>query len=210
MNRIPVSQIDMPFSKAFLRIVMFHFPHGGRLWDPTWGTARAWADYLRLRDRPGLGTSQIPPLDIVHGDIKDGQDFREACYKNEFDGCFFDPPYIWSGKNSLDRRADDYGGYESPKEELQELVRKGFIVIHRALKPQGKLLFKYTDVFDLSRRKFNLGSEVWNIPPKGFQAIDHFIIRHRNLNPLAWAVKNRPCSVNNYSYLTILERKESP
>ena len=207
MSDIPTSIINLPFPKAFTWILTFHLSNGDRVWDPTHGEAHSWKDYKQQQKHKGFGLCPTPKLDIVGTDIKSGTDFQNTTFKREFDACFFDPPYIWGLKKTTDNRDNDYGEYQHTKMSLQTLVKTGFSAIHRALKKNGKLFFKYTDVFSMDDRCFHFSAEVWGLPPDGFDIIDHYIIQHHHINPRAYQVKDRPCSVNNHTYITVMAKQ---
>lgn len=209
MSNIPTSlSSKSTFAQIFTRIITFHLNDGDKVWDPTAGVGHSWEDYEHQRKHPGFGFCPIPKLCIISTDIKTGHNLLNATFNHEFDACFFDPPYIWGLKNTTDKRSNDYGEYHHDKSSLQTLIKNGFAVIHKALKKNGKLFFKYTDVFALDDRCFYFGAEVWDIPPKGFRIADHFIIGHRGrINPTAFQVKDRPCSVGNHTYITVMVKQ---
>jgi len=201
--KIPTSLLNMPFSKAFNWILDFHLNNDDYIWDCTCGEKKSWESYNRRLSQKGF--FEDPKYNILFSDILDGKDILKSSYVAEFDACYFDPPYIWGLEKSKDKRQEIYGGYTASKESLQFLIRDSFHIIKKSVKNEGKIFFKYTDIFDLSCRKFYFGVELWNLFDLDLEIIDHFIIQHHHISPTAYQVKNRPCSIGNFSYLTVFK-----
>ncbi len=70
-------------------------------------------------------------------------DFRNIPFRSEtFHHVVFDPPHlIHPGKNSI--MFGQYGGLS--KETWREDIRQGFLECWRVLKPEGTLIFKWSD-----------------------------------------------------------------
>lgn len=122
------------------------------------------------------------------------------------DAIFFDPPYIFGNAQGSDERKEDYGEYHYGFSEVEEFIRKANEILPDCLKEKGLLLLKYTDVFSLKERKFYFCPPLWSQALSKFKAIDHYIIQHHHISPTAWQVKDRPCGIVNYTYLTVFRK----
>ncbi len=195
------------FSQTLQRALEFHLPEGASIIDPTPGEKHSWEYYLKETERPGF----FPPvkfnLRFIEDDITSFFDTRTHVRDNgPANAIFFDPPYIFGYKQSRDPRREDYGGYHYTFEKVKSLMRAANSALPECLKEEGLLFLKYTDVFSLQERRFYLCAFYWPRELTNFEAIDHYIIPHHHISPTAWQVKDRPCGIVNYTYLTVFQK----
>ena len=205
MSRPLLSLLHMPFPKALYMVLDFHLQEGAAILDPTCGNKHSWEDVFKKRKESSFFPAK--QIKITHHDIKQQEDFSQLAYKKEFDACFFDPPYIWGVDSSKDKRAVDYGEYNYTFKDIQGLFISANKALPKYLKPDAKLFLKYCDVFSLKERKFYLTQPLWVNIMSNFKPIDHYIIQHHSISGTAFQVKNRGCSVGNYTYLTVFQLK---
>jgi hypothetical protein len=211
MSNSPILQLQhAPFDHVFRQVLDFHFEDQDRLLDPTYGEGHSWRKYLedvRLNPKRLI---PIPEYEIVKDEENDGDlwHWQRLHYANMFrlvDGIFFDPPYVFDLPETVDERADDYGKYDHPFEYVRNLYEQANKIFPDLLKQHGLVLLKYTDIFSLRERKFYHCASLWPQVLDNFRVIDQYIVQHHHINPTAWQVKNRPCGVSNYTYLTIMQ-----
>jgi hypothetical protein len=200
-------QSTMNFSQTLQRVLEFHLFEGASIIDPTPGEKHSWQYYLTESRR----SSFFPPMKFHIRFIKDNiMDFaltQENVRKfGTVDAIFFDPPYIFGNAQGSDERKEDYGEYHYGFSEVEEFIRKANEILPDCLKEKGLLLLKYTDVFSLKERKFYFCPPLWSQALSKFKAIDHYIIQHHHISPTAWQVKDRPCGIVNYTYLTVFRK----
>jgi len=198
---------NQPFPQVFKMVLDFHLQEGATILDTTPGMRYSWKKYEQ---------------NIKYNDI---QFFKEKEYNISylytpieklfdlpmiFDALFFDPPYIFGTKGkTTDPREEDYGAYQHDFNKIREIFETANTVFPSILKPDGKLFVKYSDVFSLTDHSFYLCCSIWPNILSNFHVIDHYIIQHHHISPTAWQVKDRPCSILNYTYLTVFKKNES-
>lgn len=200
-----LSLLHIPFPKALYMVLDFHLQEGATILDPTCGNKYSWEDVFKKRNEHCFFPTK--EMIITHHDIKQGGKFSQLPYKKEFDACFFDPPYIWGVMGSKDKRKTDYGEYNHTFEDIENMFISANTALPKYLKPRAKLFLKYADVFSLKERKFYLTQPLWVKALTNFVPIDHYIIQHHQVSGTAFQVKNRGCSVGNYTYLTVFQLK---
>lgn len=203
----PIYQLsNVPkFDKVLAEVLYFHLKPGSSILDPTFGFGHSWRHYDKIQK--GLLKN---PFRIKYHDSLIGMAIRHLpkIYKNEFDGIFFDPPYIWGSINDApNNRAEDYGKYNWDLVDIELIIKEANDHFPELLKPKGKIFFKYTDVFSRKDHRFFLTTPMWVSILDNFHPIDFYITRHPRGNGTAFQVKNRPCGVNNYTYLMVMELK---
>lgn len=201
-------QTKINFSQTLQRVLEFHLPAGAVIVDPTPGEKHSWKYSQRESRRGGF----FPPakFEVVYlpDDISNFRKTKEYAKENSpADAVFFDPPYIFGYKQSEDVRREDYGGYHYTFENIKKLIAAANSALPECLKEYGKLFLKYTDVFSLAERRFYFCAAIWPQQLDNFEAIDHYIVPHHHISPTAWQVKERPCGVVNYTYLTVFRKR---
>lgn len=205
-------QVSQPFDKVLYQVLSFHLPEGATILDPTPGEKYSWKYYLKETKKSSFFPLKKFNIHFIPDDI-DNFNLTTAHVKEKgaADAVFFDPPYIFGaigqGRAWGDDRQEDYGGYNYGFSEVEEFMKKANEILPDCLKEKGLLLLKYTDVFSLKERKFYFCPPLWSQALSKFKAIDHYIIRHSHISPTAWQVKNRPCGICNYTYLTVFQKK---
>jgi len=201
-------QTTLTFSQTLQRVLEFHLSEGATIIDPTPGEKHSWKYYLKEASKPSFLPLMKFNIIFIEDDISNFTKTRTFVRKNnQVDAIFFDPPYIFGHKKKQDPRREDYGGYHHTFKEIQELLNLANKTLPIFLKENGLLFFKYSDVFSLEERKFYLCASLWIQALNNFEVIDHYIIPHHHISPTAWQVKDRPCGIVNYTYLTVLKRK---
>ena len=200
-----LSIIDEPFHKVFPRILEYHVSPGATILDPTCGQKRSWETYFRHVEENEYNFIKHPEYDIHFSDQKDGVKLQTLSTKAH--AVYFDPPYIWGVSDSQADREEDYGGYSHSLSDLKKLMSEANQVFNNLLLPAGKLLFKYCDVFSMEDRKFYFGPLLWLPLFSNFEVVDSYSVIHHHVGGTAYQVKNRPCSIGNFSYITILQKK---
>lgn len=202
-------QTKITFSQTLQKAMAFHLFEGAVIIDPTPGEKHSWSYYLKEHDKKGFfPIMKLNPV-FIEDDIATFH--KTAQYVNQttrVDAIFFDPPYIFGHGQSKDARRQDYGDYHYTFDDIKGFIITANNVFPEFLKEAGMLFFKYTDVFCLDERKFYFCALHWNRELSNFTVLDHYIIAHHHVSPTAWQVKNRPCGIVNYTYLTILKKKE--
>ncbi len=202
-------QTHMRFSQTFLRVLEYHLPEGAEIIDPTPGEKHSWKYYLREIQRCGFFPPKKFTIHFIRDDISSfGETLKHVKKNGPADAVFFDPPYIFGHTQSEDVRREDYGGYNYSFHGIQDLIRKANEILPTCLKKDGLLFLKYTDVFSLAERRFFLCAHLWTETLSNFRPIDHYIIQHHHVSPTAWQVKDRPCGIVNYTYLTVYNKAE--
>ena len=147
--------------------------------------------------------------DFGHNIVSDFRDldntFKEKGIDPYFDGIIFDPPFIFGLKDTDDPRSEDYGGYTQTYAEFSGLMISANELFPRWLKRDGKLIVKCSDQYQTEEREFYPHHITWCRTLSKFNLIDFFIHIHHHLNPTAFQVKNRPCSVITHSYYMVFE-----
>lgn len=143
-------------------------------------------------------------VEFIEDDILNFNKSRKYVENNgNVDAIFFDPPYIFGRKKGNDVRSQDYGGYDYALEQVKDFITSANNNFPEFLKDKGLLFLKHTDVFSLEERKFYFCASIWPIILSNFKVIDHYIVPPHHISPTAWQVKNRPCGIVNYTYLTV-------
>ena len=211
---IPLSAADKFFPVRLVEILDFYL-HGDdfRILDPTCGDKLSWRYYFDLHRRKNEGFfCSCFSYEVYFSDIKRGEFQDEVILLQDlnfdflFDAIFFDPPYIFGNKNTEDVRELQYGGYENTYDDFCSLLGKANDKFPSLLKENGLLFLKATDVFDLSQRKYCHHSD-WLSLFDNFVIVDCFITLHHHISGTAWQVKERPCSILNYTYLFVMRKK---
>jgi hypothetical protein len=207
-------QTRLRFSQVLPLVLEFHLFKGAEIIDPTPGEKYSWEEYERRK-----GKGFFPPMNFnIHfiPDDIDNFNFTADYVKRNgpTDAIFFDPPYIFHSKKKgqdvrKDDRGDDYGGYHHDLSDVKRFMMNANEHFPDFLKEEGLLFLKYTDVFSLEERHFYFCAALWSNLFFNFHVIDHYIIRHHHISPTAWQVKNRPCGIVNYTYLTIFKKGSS-
>ncbi len=200
-------QTTLNFSQTLCRVLEFHLPEGGTIIDPTPGKKHSWEYYLKEINKPGFFPPVKFDIHFIEDNIMEFSKTWEFVEKHgQVDAIFFDPPYIFGHKQSEDVRREDYGGYHYSFDGIKETISFANAMLPKFLKDDGLLFFKYTDVFSLEDRKFYFCSFLWPMELTQFEAVDHYIVPHHHISPTAWQVKNRPCGIVNYTYLTVFRK----
>lgn len=201
-------QTKLSFSQVLQNVLEFHLPENATIIDPTPGKLYSWEYYMReLRKRQLFPRKQFD-LIFIQDDISNFQKTKEHTQgKGLVDALFFDPPYIFGNKAGPDVRREDYGGYNYSMENIRNFLTVANHEFPACLKVAGLVFLKYTDVFSMQERKFHLCVSQWPGLFHNFDVIDHYIIPHHHISPTAWQVKDRPCGIVNYTYLTVFKKK---
>jgi len=215
--KYPVSCKEGELGRFFYNLFTFHIPliEGERkpkILDPTCGKKYLWVEFNKKR----FGTEEklIDDYEIVFSDLRDlGQeivsDFRNLNFREDLDAIVFDPPYFFGIDVSDDPRAEDYGGYHQTKQDLYKTISEASILFPNWLKRGGKLFLKCSDQFVVSEKRFYPLHVDWiNLFSERFDLIDIFIYVYRRVSPTAYQVKDRPCSICNYTYILVFEVKK--
>ncbi len=210
-----VSMQKLPFSPAFYKILAFHLPEGAVILDPTPGEKYSWEYYLAKKKHAHFDFFPLKDFQIhfIKDDILNFRKTKEIVRKEgKADAVFFDPPYIWgnSGEGCAwgDVRREDYGKYDYAFSDVEAFMVNANEEFIHFLKGPSLLFLKYTDVFSLSDRQFHLCANLWPNAFSNFRVVDHYIIPHHHISPTAWQVKDRPCGIVNYTYVTVFKKKE--
>ena len=209
MDKTPILQLQskLPFDKVFVRVLNFHLSEDAKILDITPGGKYSWQAWLREEKQRKSTLFPHKKFRVFWVEENLSSYSYTKSMKEKYDAIFFDPPYIFGLEKSSDQRTEDYGGYNHSFEEIQTMFEKANLALPNVLKPQGKLFLKYTDVFSLQERRFYFLSPVWVKALSNFAVIDHYVIAHHHISPTAYQVKNRPCGIVNYTYLSVLEVK---
>lgn len=124
-----------------------------KILDVTCGSRSIWfnkkhplAIYFDRRDveyEATFGTIPRTRHAIIHPDVVG--DFTALPFEdNAFSLVVFDPPHCW-GLLNTSWTAKRYGTYDS-KEEMLDNITKGFAECMRVLKPDGVLVFKWSEI----------------------------------------------------------------
>jgi len=205
---ITALQTKINFSQTLQRILEFHLFEGASIIDPTPGEKYSWQYYLKEQRKSGFFPQMKFNLHFIDDDIHHFANTENHVQEyGKADAIFFDPPYIFGSAWGQDVRRGDYGEYHHTFGDVANFLTNANLTFPDFLKEEGLLFLKYTDVFSLKERKFYFCASLW--PPlfSNFEVIDHYIIPHHHISPTAWQVKNRPCGIVNYTYLTVF-RKE--
>lgn len=212
MNRAMLSlQTTLPFSKVFLMVLNFHLKEDSQILDITPGERYSWSSWLyeeKKRNQCFFPRKRFS-VDWIEEDLSTYKKMREliSAGNKKWDAVFFDPPYIFGLANSNDKRCQSYGQYKHSFQDIKAFFTKANDIFPKLLKSEGKLFLKSSDVFSLAERKFYFAIFHWVKAFSNFEVVDHYITTHHYINPTAWQVKNRPCGIINYTYLTVLEVK---
>jgi len=206
-------QSSIEFSRALQMILEFHLFEGAVIIDPTPGNKHSWKFYLTELDKRQFFPPKKFDIQFIPDDITTFQKTKEYVEENgPADAVYYDPPYLFDvsrtkNYSTKDRRVKDYGGYHYTFDEVKNFVAIANEIIPGFLKDTGLLFFKYTDVFSLVERKYYPCFVLWPNAMTNFEIVDHYIVQHHHLSPTAWQVKDRPCGVVNYTYLTVFRPK---
>lgn len=200
-------------SLFFNDIMQLHFSENAKILDPCCGEKRIWKE---VKSKYWLFYSDI------RDDLPDtpAMDYKNINYvKESFDGILFDPPYLFGVKSKNDKREDGYGGYSQSKENLFKMMRESPGILIDFLKPDGKLILKCSDQYFALEKKFYHLSEMWHrnfisvtqkdlsLPLSHFYLVDKQIFIVHRVSPTAYQVKNRGCSIQNYTYFFIFQKQ---
>ncbi len=203
-------QTQLNFSQVFFRVLEYHLAEHATILDPTPGEKHSWQYYLtemEMADVAFFPITKFNPI-YINDDISNFDLSKQHVQEHgKVDAVFYDPPYIFGHKRSTDVRREDYGDYHYTMGEVKRWIEHANTVFPSLLKENGLLFFKHTDVFSLNDRKFYFCSALWNQVLSNFRAKDHYIVQHHHISPTAWQVKDRPCGIVNYTYLTVYERE---
>lgn len=190
------------FPIAFCMILDYHLQDGATILDPTPGERHSWKKYDEnikynnikfFKDKEYNITNTTCPINTLK-------------LKTEFDGIFFDPPYMFWGKATKDKRETEYGTYNHTFENIQNIINDANDIFPKLLKPTGKLFFKYTDVYTMENCKFYHCVSIWPGILSNFKVIDHYIIQHHHIPFWRFSNKHSFCRIGNYTYLTIFQK----
>lgn len=123
-----------------------------KILDATCGSRSIWFDknhplaiYFDRRDveyEETFGTTPRTRHTIIHPDVVG--DFTDLPFEdNTFSLVVFDPPHRWGLKDSWFLKR--YGTYDT-EEEMLDNISRGFAECMRVLKPDGVLIFKWSEV----------------------------------------------------------------
>lgn len=203
-------QSSIEFSRALQMILEFHLFEEAVIIDPTPGNKHSWKFYLTELELDNHQFFSPKKFDIqfIPDDITTFQKTKEYIEENgPADAVYYDPPYLFGSSGTKDYRTKDYGGYHYTFDEVKNFVAIANEMIPGFLKDTGLLFFKYTDVFSLAERKYYPCFVLWPNVMTNFEVVDHYIIQHHHISPTAWQVKDRPCGIVNYTYLTVFRPK---
>lgn len=200
-------QTKMNFSQTLQRVMEFHLFENATIIDPTPGEKHSWWYYLSHHKGGFFPAMKFCPVFIDDDIITFEKAAQYVAEHGPVDALFFDPPYIFGHKQSRDVRREDYGDYHYSFEEVKDFIASANEKFPALLKPSGLLFFKYTDVFCLDERKFYFCALHWPQELSNFKVADHYIIPHHHISPTAWQVKDRPCGIVNYTYLSVFARR---
>lgn len=210
MGKRPVValQTSIEFSRALQMILEFHLFEEAVIIDPTPGNKHSWRFYLTELDKHQFFSPKKFDIQFIPDDITTFQKTKEYVEENgPADAVYYDPPYLFGASGTKDYRTKDYGGYHYTFDEVRNFVAIANERIPGFLKDTGLLFFKYTDVFSLAERKYYPCFVLWPNVMTNFEVVDHYIIQHHHISPTAWQVKDRPCGIVNYTYLTVFRPK---
>mgnify|MGYP001612549367 FL=1 len=201
-KHIPLCLNTRPFSAAFREVLDFHLSDGAKILDPTPGKGYSWQQY-----RQDCEENAYILFPRKQYSIHQDESFftTSTPLQSKYDAVYFDPPYFFGLGQTSDPREKDYGNYNHEKENLCKLLIVANIRFPQVLQKTGKLFFKYSDFFSVKDRCFHFCIPLWIPILNNFKVVDHYIIPHHRLTPTAWQVKNRPCGIVNYTYLSVLE-----
>lgn len=214
---IPISHNgNKNLADTFYKILTFHVPLSKEksILDPTCGRRYIWAKFLTPKYQ--LFETEIPIKQynkVVFGDIRDFgynivSDIKDLSFNQEFDCIVYDPPYIFGCDNSTDARREDYGDYVQSYDQLLWFMDIANEKFPKWLKPNGKLILKCSDQYNVKERKFYPHHITWVERLTNFNIIDFYIfIQHGRLNPTAFQVKNRESAVIMHSYFMVFKLK---
>jgi len=201
-------QTSVEFSRALQMILEFHLFEEAVIIDPTPGNKHSWKFYLTELDKHRFLSPKKFDIQFIPDDITTFQKTKEYVEENgPADAMYYDPPYLFGASGTKDYRTKDYGGYHYTFDEVKNFVAIANEMIPGFLKDTGLLFFKYTDVFSLAERKYYPCFVLWPNVMTNFEVVDHYIIQHHHVSPTAWQVKDRPCGIVNYTYLTVFRPK---
>jgi len=192
------------FSQTLHKVLEFHLFENATIIDPTPGKKYSWQYYLKETKKPSLIPITKFNIAFIDDNILSFEKTEDYVRKHgRVDAIFFDPPYIFGSKKGPDVRREDYGEYNYSIEEVEEFFVFANRTFHRFLKDEGKLFLKYTDVYSVKDRQFFFCAGRWPGVMGNFHIIDHYTIAHHHISPTAWQVKDRPCGIVNYTYLSV-------
>lgn len=201
-------QTKISFSQTLQRVLEFHLDEGATIVDPTPGKKHSWQYYLKEIKKPSLLPISNFNVVFIEDDITSfALTTGWANIAGPADAIFYDPPYIFGTSQEQDSRVHDYGNYNYFEEAVAEFFSIANKMFPSFLKDDGKLFIKYTDVFSLQDREYFFCANKWPSILSNFKVIDHYIIVHHHISPTAWQVKDRPCGIVNYTYLTVLKKR---
>jgi len=207
-------------SQFFYDILTFHVPFNPSttILDPTCGKRYLWKKFFI--SKPTFFEEEKKQLineydNVIFSDIKDfGYNkvldlFTFTHTNNPFNAIVYDPPYYYNSKDrkSSDKRANDYGNYTHTFSELLHYMKAIDQNLAPLLKVGGKLILKCADQYQPQERKFIPLHIQWAKNTK-LELIDFYVFGHHNMNPTAFQVKNRPCSVIMHTYFMVFQKKE--
>lgn len=206
-------QTSLNFSQTLYKVLEFHLPERASIIDPTPGEKHSWKYYLTERKKPSLIPLKEFNIIFIEDDILSfDKTIKYVEEEGKVDSIFFDPPYIFgkegTGCDWGDVRREDYGEYYYSVEEVEAFFEEADIKFPKLLKNNGMLFLKYTDVYSVKDRKFFFCAARWPNVLSNFKVVDHYIIPHHHISPTAWQVKNRPCGIVNYTYLTAFRKED--
>ncbi len=202
-------QLKMSFSQTLQRVLEYHLVEGATIIDPTPGERYSWQYYLTEVEKPSFFPPMRFDVHFIPDDISTFALTRQHVSEHgKADAVFFDPPYIFGCKRAPDVRREDYGDYDYEFSDVIRFMRQANAVLPDVLKDNGLLFLKFTDVYSVRERKYYFCSPLWMSAFSHFEVIDHYIIPHHHVSPTAWQVKDRPCSIVNYTYLSVLKLKQ--
>jgi len=198
-------QTTIPFDKVLVMILNFHLRNEAKILDITPGEKHSWRTWLREEKKRSSLFFPRKKFYITWIE-EDLETYRQTkTLQKEYDAIFFDPPYIFGLSSTSDIRSKDYGEYFHSFDNIQHMFEKANKYFPKVLITGGKLFLKYSDVFSLQDRKFYFLAQHWGNVLFNFKVIDHYIIQHHHISPTAYQVKERPCGIVNYTYLTVFE-----
>ncbi len=197
---------NKPFPQMLHKILDFHLIEKSVILDCTYGEGYSWADYEEKIKFNHMSFFPYKEYKLIK---RNGGPKICKNLEIQVDGIFFDPPYIFDIKGTTDDvRQKDYGEYFHTYSDIAKIIQDADKYFPKIIKKDGKLFFKYCDVFSLKQKKFFLTIVDWIGMLSNFEPVDHYIIQHHHISPTAYQVKNRPCGIVNYTYLTVLKLKQ--
>lgn len=214
MAKYPVSCLDGTAADALRSVLSMHLD-GSRVLDLTYGEGLSWRDGDLLDTTRVHTVRGLVDVELTRSDIKAPYNqniFTVLADRPEWIGAFdlvyYDPPwFVDIGDESVDPRAEAYGGYGEQATSLD-----GYVMVassfEQLLRPSGKLVVKCADQYHVPSRRLLLHHIEWcKTLTITYDLVDFFVYRFHRISPTAYQVKNRPCAVVAHSYFIVGQKR---